>query len=32
VTSVFHNVIVALIGTLKGVDENWSIAEIEVVK
>ncbi len=32
VTSVFHNVIIALIKTLKGVDEDWSIAEIEVVR
>jgi len=30
VTSVFHNVILALIETLKGIDEDWSIAEIEV--
>ncbi|AEA46314.1 hypothetical protein [Archaeoglobus veneficus] len=30
VRSVFSSVIVALISTLKGVDENWKTAEIKV--
>jgi len=30
VSSVFANVIAALISTLKGVEEGWSLAEIKV--
>ncbi len=30
VTSVFYKVIVALISTLKGVDEDWKVAEIRL--
>jgi len=32
VSSVFANVIAALISTLKGVEEDWNLAEIRVEK
>lgn len=32
VTKVFGRVIEALVSTLRGVDEDWEIVEIEVVR
>ncbi len=32
VSSVFSSIITALVSTLKGVDEDWSLAEIKVEK
>ncbi|WP_202319954.1 hypothetical protein [Archaeoglobus neptunius] len=32
VTRVFGKVIEALVSTLRGVDENWDIVKIEVVR